>query len=134
MEQNTSVADKKIVLVVEDDGSLRNALFDKLKLKGFFPVEARNGEEGLQFALRDRPDLILLDILMPDMDGITMMKKLRATDTWGKQVPIILLTNLSSDNEEITKAVSEGGPVQFLIKSDLTIDAVLEKVSEQLSK
>jgi len=132
MKSNSTSA--KTVLIVEDDTSLRNALFDKLKLKGLFPVEARNGEEGLQFALRDRPDLILLDILMPDMDGLTLMKKLRATDMWGKQVPIILLTNLSSDNEEITQAIAEGGPVQFLIKSDLTIDAVLEKVGEELAK
>lgn len=125
---------KQTVLVVEDDSALRSALHDVLTVKGYTPVDARNGEEGLQFALRDRPDLILLDILMPEMDGLAMMKKLRATDDWGKQVPIILLTNLSSDNEEITKAIAEGEPAYYLIKSDWTIDDVMEKVKERLSR
>ena len=61
---------KEKILIVEDDSSLRSALNDKLTLKGFSPVEAKNGAEGVQFALRDRPDLILLDILMPEMDGL----------------------------------------------------------------
>ncbi|MFA7302755.1 MAG: response regulator [Candidatus Paceibacterota bacterium] len=125
--------DKKVILVVEDDSALRAALHDKLTIKGFFPVEARSGEEGLQFAKRDRPDLILLDILMPEMDGLAMMKKLREVDAWGKQVPIVLLTNLTADTQEIREAVAEGAPTQYLIKSDWTIDQVVEKVKEALS-
>lgn len=124
---------KKRILIVEDDISLRNALNDKLILKGFAPVEARNGREGVQFALRDRPDLILLDILMPEMDGLAAMKKIREVDAWGKQVPIILLTNLNSDSEEIKKAIAVGEPALFLIKSDWAIDDIVDKISEQLS-
>ncbi|PIR83170.1 hypothetical protein COU19_01880 [Candidatus Kaiserbacteria bacterium CG10_big_fil_rev_8_21_14_0_10_56_12] len=124
---------KQTILFVEDDADLRAALHDKLTIKGFLTTEARTGEEGLRFAKRDHPDLILLDILMPEMDGLAMMKALRATDEWGKQVPIILLTNLSADTAEIRDAIAEGAPVQYLIKSDWTIDHVAEKVKEALA-
>lgn len=124
---------KKRILIIEDDVSLRSALNDKLTLEGFSPVEARNGREGVQFALRDRPDLILLDILMPEMDGLATMKQIREVDAWGKQVPIILLTNLNSDSEEIKQAIIAGEPALFLIKSDWAIDDIVEKISEQLS-
>lgn len=56
----------------------------------FHALGAKDGEEGLELALKEKPDLILLDVIMPKMDGMTMMKKLRK-DNWGKKVPIILL-------------------------------------------
>jgi DNA-binding response OmpR family regulator len=123
---------KRMVLIVEDDASLRGALHDKLKLEGFLPVEARNGAEGVQFALRDQPDLILLDILMPEMDGLTVMKKIREASEWGKTVPIILLTNLNADSEEIKTAIAENKPAHFLTKSESTIDSIIEKITETL--
>jgi len=122
------------VLIVEDDASLRSALHDKLKIKGFFPVEAKNGSEGVQFALRDQPALVLLDILMPEMDGLVAMKKIRASGEWGKQVPIILLTNLNSDSQEIKDAIAANAPVHFLIKSELSIDEIIEKVASSLQR
>ena len=111
-----------------------NALKDKLTREGFATLEAKNGEEGLNVALREHPDLILLDIVMPRMDGITMMKKLRQTDEWGKNVPVILLTNLSADDEKIMRAVTENEPAYYLVKSDHTISDVVEKVRERLSR
>jgi len=127
---------KKILVIeaVEDDTSLRNVLRDKFTREGFNVLEARDGEEGLAVALSEHPNLIVLDILMPKMDGITMMEKLRQTDEWGKKVPIIFLTNLNADDERVYKAIAKNEPVYYLIKSDYTISDLVEKIKERLSK
>ena len=126
---------KKIAIeVIEDDLSLRAVLRDKFVLEGWNVTEARNGEEGLAIALRDRPDLIVLDIIMPVMDGMTMMRKLRQTNEWGKEVPIILLTNLSAVKEEINQAIVRNEPAYYLVKSNWTISDLVDKVKERLSR
>src|SRR3989304_9443406 len=89
----------KTILIIEDEKSLRDAIVDILRLKNFLSLEAKNGREGVELALSKHPDLILLDIIMPEMDGITALKKIRE-DAWGKKVPIIILTNLSATNEQ----------------------------------
>lgn len=121
----------KKILIVEDEVSLLNALRDKLTREGFVTLEAKNGEEGLEIALRDHPDLILLDIVMPRMDGMTMLKKLREDD-WGKTVKVIMLTNLS-DMENVSEAVAQGSH-EYLVKSDWKIEDVVEKVREKLGE
>ena len=125
---------KQTILVVEDDLPVLRALTDKLMREGFHLLQAKDGEEGLMVALRDRPDLILLDILLPKMDGLTMMKKLRAENEWGKTVPVILLTNLSPDKEEINKSISECEPAYYLVKTNWSMADVVEKVRERLSR
>lgn len=127
---------KKILVIeeVEDDASLGNVLHDKLGLEGFRVLEAKDGEEGLEIALSEHPDLILLDIIMPKMDGMTMMKKLRETNAWGKSVPIILLTNLSADDEKINKAITDNEPAYYLVKANYTISDLVEKIKERLSR
>lgn len=122
----------KTILIVEDEEDLREALIDKLRREGFLPLGAKDGEEGLKLALKEHPDLILLDIVMPKMDGMTMMKKLRE-DNWGKNVSIILLTNLSA-TEEIVTGIVEDRPFYYLVKSDWKINDVIEKVKEVLEK
>lgn len=125
---------KKKILIVEDDLPVLNALVDKLTREGFIIFQAQNGEEGLIMANKTQPDLILLDIIMPKMDGLEMMKKLRAESEWGKNVPIILLTNLSPDDDRTIKGVSEGEPRYYLIKTDWSIADVVEKAREVLNK
>lgn len=127
---------KKILVIeeVEDDKSLRNVLHDKFALEGFSVLEAKDGEEGLTTALREHPDLILLDIVMPKMDGLTMLKKLRQTNEWGKKVPIILLTNLSADDDKINQAITDNEPAYYLVKSNYTIEDLVEKIRERLSR
>jgi two-component system response regulator MprA len=122
------------LLVVEDDVSLQGVLRDKFTLEGFSVIEAKDGEEGLAVALREHPDIILLDIIMPKMDGLTMMKKLRQMDEWGKRVPIILLTNLSADDEKINWAIAENEPAYYLVKSNWSISDLVDKVNERLSR
>jgi two-component system response regulator VicR len=127
---------KKILVIeaVEDDSSLRNLLRDKFTAEGFSVIEANDGEEGFRAALSQRPDLILLDIIMPKMDGITMMRKLRQENEWGKSVPIIILTNLSADDEKINLAITKDEPAYYLVKSNWTISDLVEKVRERLSR
>lgn len=126
--------DNKItILIVEDEEVQRKPLADELRDEGFLVLLAQNGQEGLELAFREHPDLILLDILMPVMDGITMMRKLREKNLWGKTVPIILLTNLNANEEEIIKAVTRDEPAYYLVKSDWTLKEVVAKIRERLS-
>jgi len=120
---------KKSVLVVEDDSMLRNILIEKLKTGNFNVYEAQDGEEGLKQALKYYPDLILLDVIMPKMDGVTMLKKLRE-DKKSVATPVILLTNVGY-GDQIEEAMKHG--VQdFLIKTNWKLDDVLEKVKQKL--
>jgi len=133
--ENKNTKDKKKVLVVEDDLPVLRALVDKLTREGFDVLEAKDGKEGLRVAILSRPDIILLDILMPVMDGPTMMKKLRKESPWGKQVPIILLTNLSTAPKiETIKIVIEAEPSYYLVKSNWSMAYVVEKVREILDR
>ncbi len=121
----------KRVLVVEDEQLTRQALVDELIGQGFEVLQAVNGEEGLSTALREHPDLVLLDIVMPKMDGITVMSKLRE-DPWGKNVPIIMLTVLDSDDAILNKIV-ENKPAYYLIKkNELHAEEIVAKVKEKL--
>ena len=92
-----------VILIVEDDEAMLEVLIDEFKREGFKTLSAKNGVEGLDTALEKHPDIILLDILMPEMDGLTMLTKLR-DDKWGKDVPVILLTNYS-DMDKISESV-----------------------------
>lgn len=96
---------KNKILIVDDEPMLLTALADKFTRKNFEVITAKNGKEGLTSALENRPDIILLDVIMPVMDGKTMLYELRKDD-WGKNVKIILLTNLS-DPAKITRSMLE---------------------------
>ncbi len=122
---------KKIILITEDEKALRNALDDKLQKEGFTILDAENGEEGLALALLEHPDLILLDIVMPKMNGMKMLKELRA-DEWGKTVPVIMLTNLSSADEERNRDITALEPTYYFMKTDIKIEQVVEKIKERL--
>ncbi|MFH1233309.1 MAG: response regulator [Patescibacteria group bacterium] len=122
---------KKTILIVEDENSLRMALRDKLTREGFGVLEAKNGKEGLDVALRKHPDLILSDILMPVIDGMTMLTQLRK-DEWGKTARVIMLTNLS-DNEKVAEAIKQES-YDYLVKSDWKIEDVVAKVRQRLDE
>ncbi|MBI3589207.1 MAG: response regulator [Candidatus Liptonbacteria bacterium] len=125
---------KKTILIVEDEVPLLNALHEKLMRNGFITIEARNGEQGLEAAIREHPDLILLDIIMPKMDGMTMFKKLRNENEWGKSVPVIILTNLGSADEARNKDATELEPSHYLVKTDWTLEEVVTKIRERLEE
>jgi CheY-like chemotaxis protein len=120
---------KKNVLVVDDDENLRTVLLDKLNMSDFSAVGASNGKEGLEKALKTHPDVILLDIIMPVLNGWEMLKELRK-DEWGKNAKVIMLTVIE-DTEAIARAV-EDDSLAYLIKTNESMDSVVEKVKTML--
>ncbi len=121
---------KKTILVIEDEASLRKILVERFGLEGFNVLQAKDGEEGLKVALKQHPDIILLDIVMPKMDGNAMFKKL-LRDRWGIAVPVIMLSNLS-DSQTIVGNVKVGVS-DYLVKSEYKIDDIVKKVKERLN-
>ncbi len=122
---------QKTILIVEDEISLRDAIMDILRSKNFLPISAKDGKEGVDLALERHPDLILLDLLMPVMDGMTALKKIRE-DSWGANVPVIILTNLSATNEQLVNDMVTHKPMHYLIKSDWKLHDVVKKIEEIL--
>ncbi len=119
----------KKILIIEDDTPLRNALRDKLIREDFLVFEASNGEEGLNLALKEHPDLILLDIIMPKMEGFAMLEKMRS-DQWGKKANLIILTNLNGQ-EYILKSFRDE-VYDFFVKTDVKIEDLISKIKEKL--
>jgi CheY-like chemotaxis protein len=120
------------ILIVEDEKSLREAIVDILKRKNFVTIEARNGSEGVEMAFAKHPDLILLDLIMPTMDGMTAFEKIRK-NSWGANVPIIILTNLSATNGELA-AEAAHKITHYLIKSDWKLHSIVNKIEDLLAK
>ena len=123
------VGSKKI-LIVEDDEAILKSLVFQFKKNEFRVFEGKDGEEGLRIARLEKPDVILLDIMMPKMDGMAMLKELRQADQYGQEVPIILLTNLS-DTDKVAEAVNLG-VYDYLVKSDWNLEDVVKTVKGKL--
>ena len=123
---------EKTILIIGNHDPARLALVEKFAHEGMKTIEAKDGEEGLEIALKEKPGVILLDIIMPRMSGMTMLEKLRK-DAWGKTVPVIILTNLNPD-DKIMREIVETEPVFYLVKADWKIEDVVNKVKEVLPK
>ena len=123
--------EEKKILIVEDEDAMRQALVEKFKLSGFAVFSAQDGEEGLTLANKEKPDLVMLDILMPKMDGVSLTKNIRESSNWGKEVPIIMLTNLS-DPDSVSE-VAGYGVFDFLVKTDWRLEDVVELVKKKLN-
>lgn len=121
-----------LILVVEDEKILADTLEEKLVSEGFNVTKAFDGEEGLKLAMSKHPNLILLDLLMPKMDGMAFLKELRKDVSWGKNVPVIILTNLSSHDEQRNKDIVELEPSYYFMKTDKSIEEIIEKIQERL--
>ncbi len=119
----------KKILVVEDDAKMRKMLVDAFETSGFKVAQAENGEEGLKAALDFKPDSILLDLIMPVMDGLTMLNRLREEE-WGKDMPVTILTNLDTSSR-IAEAL-EKGICKYMIKSDVSIEDIVKRISDEL--
>ncbi len=119
----------KKILIVEDDSKMTKILVEALRKENFETLEATDGKEGLEIALKAKPDLILLDIIMPVMDGLEMLHKLKAKDE-GKDITVIVLTN-SNDLNKMAEAI-EKGISSYIVKSDFTLNDLIRKVKEIL--
>jgi DNA-binding response OmpR family regulator len=124
---------KHKLLIVEDEISLREILCAKFTKEGYIVFSARDGEIGLESAIKNMPDLILLDMVMPKMDGATMLVHLREKQGSNKVVPVIILTNLG-DKDCKTKTISKDVNVFYLVKSDWALGNLVMKVKEILSR
>jgi len=122
---------QRTILIVEDEIAQSQILQEFFNKKGFLTLEAENGIDGLQKSLETHPDVIVLDVRMPKMNGIEMMKKLRE-DSWGKNVPIIILSNYDVADNDIARIIYDK-PAFYLVKSNSSLEEVLEKIEEVLS-
>jgi len=121
----------KTILVIEDEKAISKALREKLTHEGYRVLDAGNGEEGLWAALAEHPDLILLDILMPRMDGMESLKKLRE-DEWGAKVPVMVLSNV--DNKERIAEAMEHGTFDYFVKTDHPLEEIVSKIKARLGE
>ena len=119
------------ILVVEDEEILLTALREELESGGYQVEGATDGIDGLEKTKAFKPDLILLDLLMPKMDGMEMLQKLKA-DSEIRDVPVVILTNLS-DYEKISEALSLGA-MDYLVKANYKLEDLLEKVSTVMAR
>jgi DNA-binding response OmpR family regulator len=117
------------ILIIDDDISLRGTLREALTLGGFAVLEASTGEEGLRIAFEKKPSLIILDLMMPQMNGYQVLAKIRK-DVWGKEVKVILLTALDSLTN-IAQGVDLSSSA-YLIKSEVTLESIIKTVNYHL--
>lgn len=120
---------EKKILVVDDDKNFLWILKQGMSAEGFSVVTAQDGQEGLDMAKSEKPDLILMDILMPKMEGTEVAAKLKEE---GINVPIIFLTNVK-DSERVseTMEISEGKS-DYILKADIHIEDVIKRIKQKL--
>lgn len=118
---------EKKILIVEDEPDIREAMAEAIAQAGFTVSVAENGATGLKVAQAERPDLILLDIIMPIMDGHEFLKRLRL-DPWGRNAKVIMLTSMD-DVRNIANA-HEGAIEDYLIKAHSSLEEIVHKVRE----
>ena len=121
---------KRTILIIEDDTVLAEMYQDKFALSNFSVITAADGQKGLNLAIDEKPDLIILDLALPKMKGTDILGALRTTE-WGKSVPIIVLTNLNVDGK-ILEAITKYTPVYCLLKANTTPQEVVDKAKEVL--
>lgn len=118
------------IAIVEDEAAIRRMYALKLKFSEFEVCEAENGEHGLKIIEEHKPDLILLDLRMPKMNGDEMLRELRST-VWGEKIPVIILTNISKD--EAPRTLWHLGISDFIVKANSTPQKVVDSVVAALA-
>lgn len=124
-------ANKSKILIIEDDSFLLTMYATKFELENYQVVTAEDGERGLKLAQKEKPDIILLDVLLPKLNGFEVLKGLKEDDKT-KDIKVILLTNLSQRGE-VQQGLSLGA-VDYLIKAHYMPSEVVEKVDKILAK
>lgn len=119
----------KKVLIVDDEESVQKILGDKVRGEGFKVESALDGVEALEKVKKEKPDLILLDIIMPKLDGISVLRKLKENPETDS-IPVIILTNLSS-KEAVSESLN-AGVTDYLIKAYYTLDQLMKKIKSKI--
>lgn len=118
------------IAIIEDDQAISQMYRLKFEAEGFTVETASNGRLGLELTEKMKPDIILLDLMMPEMDGDEMLTKLRAT-AWGKDIKVIILTNVGE--QEAPESVKKQNLRRFIVKAEMTPRQVAEMVKEELA-
>lgn len=113
------------ILVIEDEPAYIKLLNNQLTTRGYEVIDAKDGFEGLKLALGKKPDLILLDLIMPKVSGLAMLNILRKFK-WGERVPVFVLTNVY-ESSEISEAM-HNKVSRYIIKSELKLENLLEDI------
>ncbi|MEK7510558.1 MAG: response regulator [Patescibacteria group bacterium] len=119
----------KTILFIEDESAVQKAFSDMLTKEGFEIIPALDGEIGLRLATKKHPDLILLDLVLPKMDGFEVLKQLKGA-AGTKTIPVIVLTNL--EQMENIQQVLDLGATTYLVKANYTLQEVVEKIRKIL--
>jgi DNA-binding response OmpR family regulator len=119
------------IAIIEDDQAISQMYRIKFEGEGYEVETAENGKIGLELAESMKPDIILLDLMMPEMNGDEMLTKMRKT-TWGKSITVVILTNMGE--QEIPEGVKALGVAAVILKADMTPRQVAELVKKQLAK
>lgn len=117
------------IAIIEDDPAISQMYRIKFEGEGYTVETAENGVLGLKLAEAIKPDIILLDLMMPEMNGHDMLKKLRAV-SWGKSIKVVILTNMGE--QEAPEGIRDLGVSAFILKADMTPRQVAEIVKKQL--
>jgi DNA-binding response OmpR family regulator len=121
----------KKIAIIEDDLTISQMYKMKFEVEGYDVSVAENGREGLEMLEKNVPDVVLLDLMMPEMNGDEMLAELRKTD-WGKDIKVIILTNISKD--EASKELVGLGIEDYVVKANFTPKQVIELVEKVLAK
>lgn len=119
----------KKVLILEDEPIFEKTLRARFEKLGVQVFSAPNGEIGLMVAEKERPQLVMTDLMMPVMDGFEFMDKLRALNEWGKDVPVFVLTN-KGDVDSMSRTMSGG--VHYFVKADVDPGTVVDEAAKVL--
>lgn len=119
------------VLVAEDDKFLKQVYINKLPKEGFEVELATDGETALEKVKSFKPDLIILDIMMPKMNGLEVLEKLKESPEY-KNIPVIITSNLDKNND--VKKGLDLGAVDYMIKSDVSINDIVDNIRKHLSE
>ncbi|OGL73668.1 hypothetical protein A3D72_01950 [Candidatus Uhrbacteria bacterium RIFCSPHIGHO2_02_FULL_57_19] len=126
---NNKSNNKPRILIVEDNLTLLNLIKEKVKSEGWTALTAVDGDEAAKKIRTQNPDLILLDLLLPKRDGVSVLREMRSRKETA-DIPVVVLTNLS-DGETVEAVMAEGG-TDFLVKTDYTLDDVMARVRQRL--
>jgi DNA-binding response OmpR family regulator len=121
----------KKILFIEDESALQKTFREVLEKENYEMISALDGEAGLRLAKSQKPDLILLDLILPKKDGFEVLKELKEDEST-KGIPVIVLTNLE-DVESVERAI-ELGATTYLVKAQYTLEEVIQKVKKALGK
>lgn len=119
------------ILIIEDDKFLRELITRKLQSENFEMVSAMDGESGLELAAKERPDIVLLDLILPGIDGFEVLSKIKGNEAISS-IPVIILSNLGQ-KDDIEKGMNLGA-VDYLVKAHFTPNEIVEKIRQVLGQ